>query len=176
MVSSASVVSLFTRATPEQYSVVYRAHLEPLLRFAWLLCGDRHQAEDAVAEAFARVFAHWRRGHVSEPYAYLRRAVLNEVTSRGRRRALEVREEWRRSGHGRADRALDDVVVERDAVVEALRQLPLRQRAVLVLRFYDDLAEREVADLLGLSVGTVKSHTARGLERLRTQLEERSWT
>jgi RNA polymerase sigma-70 factor (sigma-E family) len=173
MVSNAMVVSLITRATPEQYGAVYRAHLEPLLRFAWLLCGDQHQAEDVVAEAFARVFTQWRRGKVSQPYAYLRRAVLNEVTSRGRRRVLEVREEHRRLGYGRVDRPLDDVVAERDVVVQALRRVPLRQRAVLVLRFYDDLPEREVANILGLSVGTVKSHTARGLERLRTELEER---
>jgi RNA polymerase sigma-70 factor (sigma-E family) len=167
------VVSLITRPTPEQYGVVYRAHLEPLLRSAWLLCGDRNQAEDVVAEAFARVFAHWRRGQVSEPYAYLRRAVINEVTSRGRRRVLEVREERRRSRSGRVAQRFDELVAERDVVVQALRRLPLRQRAVLVLRFYDDLPEREVANILGLSVGTVKSHTARGLERLRTELEER---
>lgn len=173
MVSNAMVVSLITGATPQQYGVVYRAHLEPLLRFAWLLCGDRDQAEDVVAEAFARVFPQWRRGQVSEPYAYLRRAVLNEVTSRGRRRVLEVREEHRRLRHGRVDGPLDEFVAERDVVVQALRRLPLRQRAVLVLRFYDDLPEREVANILGLSVGTVKSHSARGLERLRTELEER---
>jgi RNA polymerase sigma-70 factor (sigma-E family) len=173
MASNAMVVSLITRATPEQYGVVYRAHLEPLLRFAWLLCGDRHQAEDVVAEAFARVFAHWRRGQVSEPYAYLRRAVINEVTSRGRRRVLEAHAEHRRLGSGPVDRPLDELVTERDVVVQALRRLPLRQRAVLVLRFYDDLPEREVADILGLSAGTVKSHSARGLERLRAELEER---
>jgi RNA polymerase sigma-70 factor (sigma-E family) len=171
MTGDAMAVSLITRATPEQYGAVYRVHLVPLLRFAWLLCGDQHQAEDVVAEAFARVFTQWRRGKVSEPYAYLRRAVVNEVTSRGRRRLLEAREEHRRLGRGRVDRPLDDVVAERDVVVRALRQLPLRQRAVLVLRFYDDLPEREVADILGLSVGTVKSHTARGLERLRAELE-----
>jgi RNA polymerase sigma factor (sigma-70 family) len=58
-------------------------------------------------------------------------------------------------------------------VVAALRRLPVRQRAVIVLRYYDDLTESDVADLLGMAVGTVKSHTARGLERLRTELEER---
>lgn len=173
MTGDATVVSLITRATPEEYGAVYRVHLEPLLRFAWLLCGDRHQAEDVVAEAFARVFAHWRRGQVSEPYAYLRRAVINEAASRGRRRVLEAREEPRRVGRGRVERPLDELVAERDVVVQALRRLPLRQRAVLVLRFYDDLPEREVAELLGLSAGTVKSHAARGLERLRAELEER---
>jgi RNA polymerase sigma-70 factor (sigma-E family) len=167
------VVSLTTEATSEEYGTVYRAHLEPLLRFAWLLCGERHLAEDVVAEAFARVFSHWRRGRVAEPYAYLRRAVINEVTSRGRRRVLEVREERRRSANGRVGQRFDELVVERDVVVQALLRLPLRQRAVLVLRFYDDLSEGDVADLLGLSVGTVKSHTARSLERLRAELEER---
>lgn len=173
MTGDAVVVSLTTRATPEDYGAVYRAHLEPLLRFAWLLCGDRHQAEDVVAEAFARAFPQWRRGKVAEPYAYLRQAVINEVTSRRRRRVLEAREERRRSGGGRVAQGFDELVAERDVVVQALRRLPLRQRAVLVLRFYDDLPERDVADLLGLSVGTVKSHTARGLERLRAELEER---
>ena len=85
---------------------------------------------------------------------------------------LETREEHRRSGSGRGDGRLDESIAERDVVVQALRCLPVRQRAVLVLRYYDDLPEREVADLLGLSVGTVKSHTARGLERLRAELEE----
>jgi RNA polymerase sigma factor (sigma-70 family) len=84
---------------------------------------------------------------------------------------LEVREERRRSGHGRGTGHLDEQVAERDVVVRALRRLPVRQRAVLVLRYYDDLPEADVADILGVSVGTVKSHAARGLERLRTELE-----
>jgi len=157
---------------PEHYSALYTTHLESLLRFAWLLCGDQHLAEDVVAEAFAKVFPQWRRGKVYEPHAYLRRAVVNEVTTRGRRRVLEAREERRRSARGRGTGRLDELVAERDVVVQALRRLPVRQRAVLVLRYYDDLSEADVADLLGLSVGTVKSHAARGLERLRTELEE----
>ena len=172
MTSEAIVVPLTGRMAPEHYSALYTIYLQPLLRFAWLLCGDRHQAEDVVAEAFAKVLPQWRRGRVYEPYAYLRRAVVNEATTRGRRRVLETREERRRSGSGRGAGRLDEVVAERDVVVRALRCLPVRQRAVLVLRYYDDLPEREVADLLGLSVGTVKSHTARGLERLRVELEE----
>jgi RNA polymerase sigma-70 factor (sigma-E family) len=167
------VVALTTRVAPDRYGALYKTHLQSLLRLAWLLCGDRHQAEDVVAEAFARVFPQWRRGKVTEPYSYLRRAVINEVTSRGRRRALEAREERQRSGGARSAGPLDEVVAERDVVVQALRRLPVQQRAVVILRYYDDLPERDVADLLGLSLGTVKSHTARGLTRLRTELEER---
>jgi RNA polymerase sigma-70 factor (sigma-E family) len=173
MTSEATVVSRSTRVAPEQYSALYLRYLEPLLRFAWLLCGDRHQAEDVVAEAFARVYPQWRRGRVYEPYAYLRRAVVNEATNRGRRRVLESREERRRTGSGRGAGRLEEIVAERDVVVAALRRLPIRQRAVIVLRYYDDLTEGAVAELLGMSVGTVKSHSARGLERLRHELEER---
>jgi len=172
MTGEPMVVPLTERVVPEHYSALYTTHLESLLRFAWLLCGDQHLAEDVVAEAFAKVFPQWRRGKVYEPHAYLRRAVVNEVTTRGRRRVLEAREERRRSARGRGTGRLDELVAERDVVVQALRRLPVRQRAVLVLRYYDDLSEADVADLLGLSVGTVKSHAARGLERLRTELEE----
>jgi RNA polymerase sigma-70 factor (sigma-E family) len=173
MTSDTVAVPLTARVAPEHYAALYLSHLEPLLRLAWLLCGDQHQAEDVVAEAFAKVYPQWQRGRVFEPYPYLRRAVVNEVTTRGRRHVLESREERRRSGTGRGAGRLEEVVAERDAVVAALRRLPVRQRAVIVLRYYDDLTESDVADLLGMAVGTVKSHTARGLERLRTELEER---
>jgi DNA-directed RNA polymerase specialized sigma24 family protein len=65
--SDAVVVSPTARVAAQEYAVVYRAHLEPLLRLAWLLCGDRHQAEDVVAEAFARVFPQWRRARSPSP-------------------------------------------------------------------------------------------------------------
>lgn len=162
---------LAARAGPAEFAAVYRAHLAPLLRLAHVLCGHPQQAEDAVAEAFARVFPRWRRGAVAEPGAYLRRAVVNELTSRGRRRRLEVREERRRSAAGRAATDPDDGVAERDAVMAALRRLPMGQRAVLALRFYEDMPEKDVAAVLGLSVGTVKSQCARGLERLRRELQ-----
>jgi RNA polymerase sigma-70 factor (sigma-E family) len=173
MTGDAMVVPLTARVTPDRYGALYKTHLQALLRLAWLLCGDRHQAEDVVAEAFARVFPQWRRGRVTEPYTYLRRAVINEVMTRGRRRALEVREERRRSGSARSAGLFDEVAAQRDLVVQALRRLPVQQRAVVILRYYEDLPERDVADALGLPLGTVKSHTARGLTRLRTELEER---
>jgi len=172
MTSDAVAVPPTLRVAADRYGELYRVHLEPLLRFAWLLCGDMHRAEDVVAEVFARVYPQWRRGKVTDPRAYLRRAVVNEVTSRGRRRRLEAREERRRSA-GRGAGHPYEHVAERDVVVRALRRLPVRQRTVVVLRFYDDLSEREVAELLGVAVGTVKSHTSRALERLRADIEER---
>jgi RNA polymerase sigma-70 factor (sigma-E family) len=157
------------------FGQVYRAHLEPLLRFAVLVCGHRQQAEDAVAEAFARVLPRWRRGDVADPAAYLRRAVVNELTSRGRRRVLEDRQRGRltRARRGADGVEVADAVADRGVVLDALRRLPVRQRAVLVLRFYEDMSERDVATVLGLSVGTVKSHAARGITRLRAEMEER---
>lgn len=74
MTSDAVVVPLTGTAVPDRYSALHAGHLESLLRFAWLLCGDRHQAEDVVAEAVAKVFPQWRRGQVYDPSAYLRRA------------------------------------------------------------------------------------------------------
>ena len=91
----------------------------------------------------------------------LRQSVVNEATSRARRRVLEVREERRRSGHGRGAGQLDEQVAEQDVVVQGVR-LPVRQRAVLVLRYYDGLPEADVADILGVSVGAVKSRCGTG--------------
>ena len=172
MTSEALVIPLAAKATPSAFAALYRDHVEPLLRLATLVGGDSHRAEDAVAEAFARAYPHWRAGRVADVGSYLRRAVVNELTSRGRRRVLEVREERRRSGAGRSAGRLDDHVADREVVVEALRRLPVQQRAVIVLRFYEDLTEREVAEVLGLAIGTVKSHASRGLDRLRAELED----
>jgi RNA polymerase sigma-70 factor (sigma-E family) len=155
------------------FAAVYRDHALPLLRFAYLLCGHQQQAEDAVAETFAKVLPQWQRGRLTQPGAYLRRTLVNEVTSRGRRRVLEIREERRRSAAGRGLGDIGDHAADRDALMHALRQLPVGQRAVLVLRYYEDLPESDVAAVLGMSVGTVKSQAARGIARLRHLMEER---
>jgi RNA polymerase sigma-70 factor (sigma-E family) len=154
------------------YGVVYQDHARRLLQLAVLLCGNRQRAEDAVAETFAKVFPHWQRGRVAEPGRYLRRALVNEINSGGRRRLLEVREERRRSAAGRGRSEVDERAVDRDAVVRALRQLSPGHRTVLVLRYFEDLSEPEIAALLGLALGTVKSQTSRGLARLRALMEE----
>jgi RNA polymerase sigma-70 factor (sigma-E family) len=155
------------------YGVVYRDHVGRLLQLAVLLCGNRQRAEDAVAETFAKVFPHWQRGRVTEPGSYLRRALVNEINSGGRRRLLEVREERRRSAAGRGRSEVDEQAVDRDAVMRALRELSPGHRTVLVLRYFEDLSEPEIAALLGLALGTVKSQTSRGLARLRALMEEK---
>jgi RNA polymerase sigma-70 factor (sigma-E family) len=154
-------------ADPEAYAEVFAHHQPYVLRLAYLLCGDPHRAEDLAAEAFARVYPHWRRGAVLDERAYLRRAVVNEARSKGRRSVLERREVERRTARGRGDRAADDQVVDRDLLEQALRRLPARQRAVIVLRFYEDLTEAATAEVLGMRIGTVKSQTSRAMERLR---------
>jgi RNA polymerase sigma-70 factor (sigma-E family) len=139
-----------------------------VLRLATLLCGgDRRQAEDVVAEAFARTYPQWRKGHVEHLAAYLRTVVVNEVARRGRRRVLEQREAARRTVPAQFGPTAAEHVADRDLVMRALMTLPPRQRAVVVLRFYDDRTETDIAAVLGVSVGTVKSQLSRALDRLR---------
>lgn len=161
-----------TDAARDDFTQVYAACHADLLRLAYLLCGDRHRAEDAVADAFVKVYRRLQRGGVAQPRAYLRRAVINEINSRFRRLAVERRQAVRRSGDERGLRGADEQVADSDAMFKALRHLPPRQRTVVVLRFYDDLAERDIAEVMGVSLGTVKSTLHRGLAQLRTQLGE----
>lgn len=151
----------------DAFALVFRDLRHDAVRLAWLLCGDADRAEDAVSEAIARVYIHWREGKVSDLRPYLRRAVVNQIRNVGRRRGLELREAGRRSGDTRGPRLHDDDVAERDEVRRLLSQLTSRQRQVIVLRFYADLDTHRTADILGCPVGTVKSFTSRGLARLR---------
>jgi RNA polymerase sigma-70 factor (sigma-E family) len=153
------------------FAALYAAHHPEALRIAYLLAGDRSRAEDAVSEAFIKVYRRWQRGGIEQPRAYIRRAVVNEVRSRFRRLAIERREAAKRSGDERGQRSAEDQVADADAMLEALSTLPLRQRTAVVLRYYADLPEAEVAAVLGVSVGTVKSSVSRGLASLRGALE-----
>jgi RNA polymerase sigma-70 factor (sigma-E family) len=155
------------RTGTTEFADVYAAHHAEALRLAYLLCGDPQRAEDAVADAFVKVFRRWDKGGIDAPRAYIRRAVVNEVNSRFRRLALERREAAKRSGDGRGVRDLADDVADHDAVFRALQGLPERQRTAVVLRYYNDLSEADTAAAMGCSVGTVKSSLSRGLARLR---------
>jgi RNA polymerase sigma-70 factor (sigma-E family) len=140
-----------------------------LHRFAYLLCGDWHEAEDLVQEALARTAVHWSRvERLEHPNAYVRTAVVNQCRSY-----------WRRSGRRNVpesrvvETAVGDAtaaLADRDEMVAALRTLPIRQRAAVVLRYYEDLSEAETAAVLGCSAGTVKSQTHKALQSLRRSM------
>ncbi|MFJ5261688.1 SigE family RNA polymerase sigma factor [Streptomyces sp. NPDC088387] len=139
-----------------------------LVRTAHMLTGDFHEAEDLVQTTLAKVYARWRRIPRDEINAYVRRALVNNNISRVRKRRIAhllmpfLPESVHRSHGGHAE------AVERSAVlVQALAALSARQRAVVVLRYWEDLTEQEIAEVLNCSVGTVKTHARRGLEALR---------
>jgi RNA polymerase sigma-70 factor (sigma-E family) len=135
-----------------------------LSRSAYLLTGDHQLAEDLLQAALTRCVAHWDRIADGNPEAYVRRSMINLRTSwwRKRRYAIEVPLSDDRAV---ADGA--DEVVRRLTMLDALARLPARQRAVIVLRYYEDRTEADTARLLGCSVGTVKSQASAALSRLR---------
>ncbi|MCX4386457.1 SigE family RNA polymerase sigma factor [Micromonospora peucetia] len=138
-----------------------------LLRVAYLLTGDRHAAEDLLQEVLEQVYVRWRRVRTS-PEAYARRALVNRSINRWRRRARRP-ERALGDNDGVARDHADDIAL-RQAVVAALRVLPPRQRAAVVLRYLEDLSVADVATALRCSEGAVKSHASRGLARLRETL------
>lgn len=133
---------------------------------AYLLCSDAHEAEDIVGDVFVKVYRRWRRGGISDIGAYVRRAVVNETNSKLRRRYLRLREFHRRNGDGRGVRTVDADLADRDQVLRALRRVPDRQRQTIVLRYFEDLPVADIAELLGVAPGTVRSQLSRGLDRM----------
>ncbi|GIF77038.1 SigE family RNA polymerase sigma factor [Asanoa siamensis] len=140
-----------------------RVEVPTLTRAAYLMTGDRHHAEDLVQTTLARVAVRW--DHVDEPAAYARRVLYTQSVSWWRRRAARVSETLtaRVPDQPRLDTDVDVAVV----LERALHRLTPRQRAVLVLRFFEDRTESETAELLNCRIGTVKSQTRHALRRLR---------
>ena len=144
-----------------------------LIRLAYLLCGNWSVAEDIVAEVYARAWIPWSRGTVEELRAYTRRILVN-LSMAGRRRAvLEQREAERGAGVSAVADPADDVVRRLD-VIRALGELSPKLRVVAVLRYYEDLSEEEIARMLNIKVGTVKSQRLRALDALRPLVEGES--
>lgn len=168
---SGMLVDVRTGDKDTDFAEAVSAYYDDALRLAWLLTSDRDRAEDAVGEALAKCLRRWRRQEVRDPRAYIRRAVVNEVNSGWRRLIREREGQQRRHGDDRGAPQPDQQVADRDVVATALRNLPPRQRAAVVLYYYEGLPQQEVADVLGSSVGTVKSNVSRGLDNLREQLE-----
>ena len=142
-----------------------RARYPQLLRRGYLLTGSQLAAEDLVQEALARCCAAWRRHPVTEPDAYVQRVMVNVLISRSRLRRF--REEMTATVPEAGASDLTSQHADRDAVWRALQETAPRQRAVLVLRFYEGMTESEIAVCLDITVGTVRSQTAKGLARLR---------
>ena len=138
-----------------------------LYRTALGIAGDAALAEDALQSAFAKAYASWSRVSAADhPEAYLRRMVVNELLG------------WRRTGFWKRERPSDEIaggatpapdgtVVDRLFLWDAVQALPVRQRAVIVLRYYEDLTEAQIAETLGCSRGTVKSQASAALATLR---------
>jgi len=151
---------------------LYAAHYRSLVRLAALLVRDIATAEEVVQDSFVAMHGGWRRLRDSEKaLSYLRQSVVNRSRSVLRHRVVVDRNapkpppDMPSAEHGAI------ALLERSAVISALRTLPARQREALVLRFYADMSEAQIAETMQISKGAVKSHTARGMATLRTMLE-----
>jgi RNA polymerase sigma-70 factor (sigma-E family) len=156
-------------ADPE-FDAYFRARRDTVRRTAFLLCGDWHRADDHAQAAFVALHRHWRRVRDRGALdAWMRRTLVRSIVD-------EARRPWRREHATAAPEAAAavagpaDGVATRHVLVDGLRAVPARQRAVLVLRFLEGLDVAATADVLGCSTGTVKSQTAHGLAALRAAL------
>ncbi|MFF8599509.1 SigE family RNA polymerase sigma factor [Streptomyces sp. NPDC015232] len=161
--------------TVDHLTETYRAHYRSLLGLAALLLDDTASCEDVVQEAFIRV--HSARSRVRDPektLAYLRQTVVNLSRSALRRRILGLKllskpmPDMASAEEGAYDQ------LERDALIKAMRGLQRRQREVLVLRYFADMTEAQVAETLGISLGSVKAYGSRGIAALRVAMEATS--
>ena len=147
-----------TRTADADFERFVLAQSTPLLRFAEVLCGDRYTAEDLVQQALMRSYPKWHKLD-GDPLRYVRRVLVNRFLSQARRR-------W--NNEVPSDPVQNDWEVQtREAVLSALTGLTVRERAVVALRYSQDLSEAETAELLGMAAGTVKSTASRALAKLR---------
>jgi RNA polymerase sigma-70 factor (sigma-E family) len=153
-----------------EFAAYMSARQSSLLRTAYLLTGDRHAAEDLVQTAFAKLYLSWDKVQKRELLdGYVRRIMVNENNSLWRRawKRKEVATDEVPDYVGVHDRHDDG---QKSALWEFVQTLPKKQRAVIVLRFYEDLSEAETAQILGISVGTVKSQASRALASMRERV------
>jgi RNA polymerase sigma-70 factor (sigma-E family) len=163
---------------PASFDAFVRARLPALLRFAHAICGDPHTAADLVQDALERTGLHWHRiDRNGDPEAYVRRAIVNGRTSRWRKLRRESLVDLVPEHAPYVDHPAHD-----DTLWQLLATLPRRQRAVLVLRYYEDMSEEQIAATLGCAPGTVKSQASKALAKLRAafdadqDLKEATWT
>ena len=156
-----------------EVSALFSRYYTPMCRLAYVILGDAAIAEEVVMEALLKTFSGWRRiRDLDRIDAYLRRAVINQCRSRIRRKTLEARVNT--TIHMREQRREPDWDPERHEtsreVWKAVRKLPERQRACVVLRYFEDLPEAQIADVLECSIGTVKSQLSKARAKLEASL------
>ena len=156
------------------FTAYVRAREQALARLAYLLTGERDAAEDLLQNTLAKVYRHWARIQAAEaPDAYVRRIMVNENNSRWRR--LLRRHDWPSSHVLEVIDPPGVAGLDLSSSIDLWRHvqsLPTQQRAAVVLRYYEDLTEAQTAQVLGCTVGTVKSHTSRAISALRTRMSE----
>jgi RNA polymerase sigma-70 factor (sigma-E family) len=156
-------------------TALYSEHYRTLLGLATFLVRDTATAEEVVQDSFVAMHCGWRRLRDSDKaLSYLRRSVVNRSRSVLRHRMVVDRNAPQPPPDMPSAEQGAITQMERSAVVDALRTLPLRQREALVLRFYADLSAGQIASIMGISTGAVKSHTARGMSTLRSVLESQA--
>jgi RNA polymerase sigma-70 factor (sigma-E family) len=164
-----------TATADEAVTEFYRTHYTGLVRLSALLLHDAGMAEEVVQDAFVAMHGSWNRlRDPDKAVAYLRQAVVNRSRSKLRHRAVVAKYTQQPPPDVASAETFAVAAAERAEVLAALRRLPRRQRETLVLRYYGDLSEIQIADTLGISQGAVKSHASRGLAALRTVLEKTS--
>lgn len=173
MVADASLGSVAADWDAEQaVTTMYSTHYRSLVRLAALLVRDTATAEEVVQDSFIAMHSSWRRLRDSDKaLSYLRQSVVNRSRSVLRHRMVVDKNAPKPAPDMPSAEQGALSLLERSAVVSALRELPPRQREALVLRYYGDLSEAQIASAMGISRGAVKSHTARAIAALRTVLE-----
>ncbi|MEO6715080.1 MAG: SigE family RNA polymerase sigma factor [Mycobacteriales bacterium] len=156
----------------EALTALYLQHYTSLLRLAGLLLDDRGASEEVVQDAYIKMHGAWQR--IDDPesaLAYLRQTVVNLARSRMRRRLVAIKHAPKPMPHGPSAEYGAIAGAERAEVIAQLRKLPKRQREAIVLRYYGDLSENEIAAAMGCSNGAVKTHVHRGMAALAKSLE-----
>jgi RNA polymerase sigma-70 factor (sigma-E family) len=171
-VEAGRVALVRTEQKDAEFAAYMEARQPSLLRTAYLLTGDRGTAEDLVQSALAKLYLSWDKVQRRELVdGYVRRILVNENNSLWRR-GWKRREVVTATFPDRAAAPEPSYDGQGDALWEFVQTLPRRQRAVVVLRYYEDLSEQETADVLGISVGTVKSQASRAIAAMRTRIQD----
>jgi RNA polymerase sigma-70 factor (sigma-E family) len=159
------------RSDEDRFTDFVRAHSAPLFRTAYLMTGDYQRAEDILQSALERIYQRWPRIDAMEhPVGYAHKVVMNQAVSWWRRRSSH--EAPLQPGDEPAWNGRVEDIADHERVWQAVLRLPRRQRAVVVLRYYEDLTEAQIAETLGMAPGTVKSHSHAASRRLAELLGE----